>query len=447
MSPSGRFQSRVFSQLSQQTLRWRDQAARWLRQAQVTAVWGAQILLYPVYAVFQSGRLVGRQLEQTMRQMRPRLQTAQRAVQTITQTAQVPSSPTADTPIRKTLRAVEALGLDLSAGLPVTLSPVAGLRDGFVSPTGTPPQQPMLAAQSQPRSPSALLEAAAPSGSTPESIYSPTQATINRDQLGHIVATVRGIASLLSSRSLVLVTPSGILDILTPAQQARLQRQMIWELAEYGRSHRYLQASPRLLPLPPPVPRETVVLPVKVFYRLMGWMQRSPVAIATNVFEETTLALYFPATADLELELEAIAEMDEQWQALADPTHQRVPASGKPLGDLDTAMTGVSLQGQAFELDVACKGDRVGVSPGNTAIALLPKNSTDLVEPLERDAADEIAIAKRRIDAYIETKATIVGYEKHPLERLLAWIDQQMLWLERRVINVWNWLRGLPDDT
>jgi hypothetical protein len=40
---------------------------------------------------------------------------------------------------------------------------------------------------------------------------------------------------------------------------------------------------------------------------------------------------------------------------------------------------------------------------------------------------------------WIETQATVVGYVKHPLERLLEWVDRALLWLERLITRIWQW--------
>lgn len=437
MSPSGRFQSRVLSQLSQQTLRWKDRAARWLRQGQVTATWSAQILLYPVYALFQTGRLIGRLMGHTVQQIRPRLQAVRRTVQTITQLEQTGSpSLTADLPIRKTLRAVEELGLDLSLGSPVATAigePLAQLPAAVVPS----PQPPALGSEAL----ATELSGAVPAlrQASPSTISATTSATILATDQMQSASTLQGIASLLGSRNLVLVTAhNDILDILTQTQQTRLQQQMTWELAEYGRSHRQLQATAPwpLLPLPPPLARDTMVLPVREFYRLMGWVQRGPVAIAANVFEETTLALYFPSAAELEL---ANGEMDQPWLAFADLfTESELPASGKTLADFAASEC---LPGEI-------RSDRAGRSLeettlGETAIADAPAGAAGLDLHSNREQLDEVAIARSRIEAYIETQSTLVGYEKHPLERVLTWIDHQMLWLEKKIVYVWNWLRGL----
>ncbi|MBO1348838.1 MAG: hypothetical protein EBE86_016285 [Hormoscilla sp. GUM202] len=43
---------------------------------------------------------------------------------------------------------------------------------------------------------------------------------------------------------------------------------------------------------------------------------------------------------------------------------------------------------------------------------------------------------------WIETAATPNGYVKHPLEKILAWLDRGILWLEERAIGIWKWFRG-----
>ena len=44
---------------------------------------------------------------------------------------------------------------------------------------------------------------------------------------------------------------------------------------------------------------------------------------------------------------------------------------------------------------------------------------------------------------WIETEATTMGYIKHPLEQLLAWLDSAMLWLENLLVKIWQQLQQL----
>lgn len=44
---------------------------------------------------------------------------------------------------------------------------------------------------------------------------------------------------------------------------------------------------------------------------------------------------------------------------------------------------------------------------------------------------------------WIETTATFIGYEKHPLEHILAWLDHLMLWIEMIFMNMIYFFKGL----
>ncbi|RAM52757.1 MAG: hypothetical protein C6Y22_04495 [Hapalosiphonaceae cyanobacterium JJU2] len=44
---------------------------------------------------------------------------------------------------------------------------------------------------------------------------------------------------------------------------------------------------------------------------------------------------------------------------------------------------------------------------------------------------------------WIETKAKIIGYDKHPLEQILAWLDSMMLWLEKTMVRLFKLLQRL----
>ena len=47
----------------------------------------------------------------------------------------------------------------------------------------------------------------------------------------------------------------------------------------------------------------------------------------------------------------------------------------------------------------------------------------------------------------IETEAVFMGYDKHPLEQILQWLDKGLAWLERQIktisINLWSFIQGL----
>jgi hypothetical protein len=69
MSPQpnspNRYQSHLLNFLNRQSLRLRDQSNLWWRKLKLATHWGSQIALYPIYALFQTGRLAAQQLRQS----------------------------------------------------------------------------------------------------------------------------------------------------------------------------------------------------------------------------------------------------------------------------------------------------------------------------------------------------------------------------------------------
>jgi len=75
---------------------------------------------------------------------------------------------------------------------------------------------------------------------------------------------------------------------------------------------------------------------------------------------------------------------------------------------------------------------------------------SDAIAPLATDLGISGAELAARSENYgdisntwIEAEATTMGYVKHPLERILGWLDRAMLWLEEIIILVGQWLQQL----
>lgn len=268
-APSGRYKSKLFNFLSRNFRRVNDKSNQFVRQAQVATVWGAQIILYPVYLLAQSVRFAGHKLRAAAKRGTSPLQP---------QRAEPKTPPAVDTAIQQVLVAVNN-----------ALEP-------------EPVENPRLAAN--------LLEL--PVAKT-ESVNFWTAAvnSFSRALWGFKLfqkaytqvanaplalsskndGRVRAIACLLSSRNLVLVTAQNqILDILTPDQQQKLSKRISWELAEFGRRQKRSQPLQRQFT---GVVREfddkRLVVPLRFFWVMMAWVQNSPVAIAANVFQESNL--------------------------------------------------------------------------------------------------------------------------------------------------------------
>lgn len=244
-SSAGRYRSRLFNFVSRQTRRWIDRGERATRQVTVATVWGVQILVYPIYLLFQSARLAGKQLQhffQGFTNPQPELQ-----------------SLPADTPIQKVLEAVKSLPL------PANLSNTH------------------------------LQESLSVSFVDAELVVSTEKTAVSTLENSRLdVQEIQGVATLPESRNLVLInTQNQILDVLNQQQQQQLKKQISLELAQYLHHQRLVQeASLPAMYLPPPESSENALPPFRLWQKFMAWMQRGKVASAINLFEEETLLLH-----------------------------------------------------------------------------------------------------------------------------------------------------------
>jgi len=249
---SGRYQSKLFNFVHQQSRRFTEQCDRAFRHLQLTTSGVATALLYPLYLLFESSRSAAKQLHRAVQQDSPKL--SQNHTDSQHQT-----SPTADTPIQTALLLVNTLpfleeDLSLTEEASSTLSPakeplnflafLASLRfkffpnshtsalverdtrkQGEQEEQGKQGKQGKMYFHSLASHPSSLIPR--PSSLAPHS-------SLSRNR-----PVIRGIATQRSCRTLVLVTAQNeILDILTPQQQQRLQERIIGEVAKYWRYQR-----------------------------------------------------------------------------------------------------------------------------------------------------------------------------------------------------------------
>ncbi|MGI0493269.1 hypothetical protein ACN4EG_15910 [Alkalinema pantanalense CENA528] len=215
------YQSQFLNFFSRQTQKLKDRAGVLWRNFKLAAIWGAQLSLYPIYAVFQAFRLVGKQLNAGVRQA----------------------------------------ALWLTAGVEPSEEPVA--TDAAI--------QTVLSALTQ------NTIAPAPVGQVDPLLVLLTEGT-----------KIRGVASLVSTQRMVLVAQDNqILDVLTQSQQHQLKRRIIFELAlyyRYWRRHQLKTGSALVVR-----DRSSLALPLRLFWQLMAWIQSSPIAVSTNLFQEAKL--------------------------------------------------------------------------------------------------------------------------------------------------------------
>ncbi|HEY9628158.1 MAG TPA: hypothetical protein V6C84_12735 [Coleofasciculaceae cyanobacterium] len=358
MASSGRYRSNVFNFLTRQSMRLQDQVSQTWRQAKMATVWGAQILLYPLYVGFQATRLVGKQLRQTARQVLPRLRA-------VVQTVEPPGTEAAaflfaDTPIQRSLQALSDLKLMLPADrLALQLDPqdpsapgiwvvVGGAIASSLMPSLLPGGE-SSGALAQGSQKAIRLSVSLPT--SPErsgmQAFEPSSRTMQAQE----AIQIQSIAALLDSHKLVLVdVQNQLLDVLSPEQQMILQRRIAGDVANYWRQQRDLaEAYPwvdRFLPLPKD--RALALPPIRTFWQLMAWMQTSPVAVATNLFQESKLLPSLPvsramveaspalrsaaAWATGDQMVENLGQwLRQTWQTFAAPEASRLRASSYPL--------------------------------------------------------------------------------------------------------------------
>lgn len=275
----GRYQSRLFNFLNRQSHRFTNQCDRAVRHLKVAAVWGAQILLYPMYLLVQASLSVGRQLSWAAQAGWPQLKA-------FTQPQPQETPPAVDTPIQRVLSAVNSLELQ------VERLEVRGVI--AYSPSGMKTaKQDIVQVESLDHS--ANLAYGKAHGEQLSNLQSATSSTLQPATPQGLInkrCVIQGVATLIETRTLVLVTVDNqILDILTPQQQQKLASKISWEMADLLRQWRLAQASERqrVQRLGTTVYQRRLLPPIRLFWQLMAWVQTSPVAIAANLFQESTL--------------------------------------------------------------------------------------------------------------------------------------------------------------
>ncbi|MBG1243900.1 hypothetical protein [Nostoc sp. NZL] len=540
---SGRYQSRLFNFVHQQSRRVTEQWEHTFRHLQVATKWGVEVLLYPVYLLFQSSESSGKTLQTKEPQTRLKLQPNDTDFQ--------PEIPNVDNPIQQVLEAVNYLSSDESAStLTKTSEPfnplvfLGLLRLKFLDNNST--------------NNASLTESSNITGNQAGNI-NPSQL---ENALKEYLPVVRGIATNLMNRSLVLVTTNNeILDVLTPQQQAKLEARIINEVANYWHSWQLIIAR-----------KETQLLPQidRLLAKLTdGNTARMPVLVEgiSKDLLTTDKLLAFLDIAVAKLESNALVPVQERSQEIVQvaQTQLNIFLYGKEQlaakGDITTAADGLethTLNLQAL-IEAALNyffgvGNRKTLEPttsdkrlpskilssrlrkalsksrqlqnqnltddpwltwndlfGNTEIVAekpvtlsqsknpalasslsvghfsqnnlavkQPKVGSGLVQRKQltsnlassQKVSGKVASAKQtrtsisqtksesrkgemlkqqlhqssQVEAqpdWIETKVTSSGYEKHPLEQLLEWVDYAMLWLEERFVKIFRSLRQL----
>ena len=493
-SSTGPYKSRLLNWVNRQALHWSDRLEKTARQLKVTAEWGTQLLLYPVYLFVQTGRMAGYRLRHARQNPTTKPQ---------------PSLLASDQSIQQVLKALQ-----------------------------------------------------------------PSQAVQSNQS-----ASIQGVASVIKTQALVLITQSNQVCGLTEHQQHQLRQRISWEIADYWYQRRQLQSVRTAGQLTAKRTSPHVLAPARFFWGAMYWLQGSPVAIALNLFGESTFVRppdskndspprqLPPSSILASLERKrlkpVVSRRDvERGQAIADAgeaietnpakIHSLIKAAidyffgrhsphsgalpgadaspgqitlgdrlhqfqwlrrfrfnelsfpdpsadpfqithliraaidyffGKPGQTLFGTTTSLAGANHQPEQSLSCqplsndawlswedlfeapsqtqqsdltqpqlpttKSIRLGTPLAKIKQVLNKQRDSTLsahdVTKVQSDASQGSAINQKQTALelspdWIDIHATTMGYIKHPLEKILAWLDRIILWLEELVTNIWRWL-------
>lgn len=501
----GRYQSRLFNFVHQQSRRLAENVDHTLRHLQVATKWGVEALLYPIYLFLNSTATTAKVLGTQEPVSRPQLSANDSEFSGETS---LPS----DTPIQQVLKAVKSLPSELDTKQPKS-TPGQFLADLWGKFFTHPPTK----------------------SNSPQSL-----ASVNPEStsLKYHAPVVQGIATNLVNRNLVLVTGNNeILDILTPQQQAKLEARIIHEIGNYWHSWQLAvnQKEKKLLP---------------EIHRILGKLTGSTQAKIPELTEGmskdlliTSKLLVLLDTSIAKLETNAILPVQQRSQEIVRiaQTQLDIFLYGKkhitPRGDMAVNVASLETQTLNIQAVIAAainyffgvnKGNKIETkdshnyapgkklpdhnfqelspssysqhevlvvdpwlnwndlfgkadavthqpitSPPNPAKDSRPSPQNNNSQPkkkfnwlpskkINRHLSNQATSGKQnqigtskaiiksqkhtQIEAqpdWIDVEAIFIGYDKHPLEQLLQWLDSAILWLEEIVMKVFQALRRL----
>lgn len=352
------YQSKLFSFLNRQYIKLKDNSIKTWRGLKVAVTWSAQIILYPVYLIVQTGRLLGRQLSQRSKLI------------------QLPSW--SNTKGKKKKR----------TGKPAIEATLTQLESWF-----------------------------------PEKI--------------------EAIAADKENGKLLLVQQDNLLlDILDEQQQKKLNKIIIENIANYWRQRQeheqiiLAKKFPNVL-APIKTDNKNIMLPIRLFWEIMQWIQYSPVAMSVNLFGEAYLE---PIVDQDKYNFFRVQELIVQAidyffganvvSKVKLPTGDNHSIGEREKNDYLNGKSSLSLpqvkttdQDQNWLTWSDLYYEYVPIIPSQTEI-----ESKEFLE-IEAEIVEE---------DYLETQAISLGYVQHPLEKILKWLDRAVEWLENLCLNIWR---------
>jgi hypothetical protein len=191
-----------------------------------------------------------------------------------------------------------------------------------------------------------------------------------------------------------------------------------------------------------------ILPPIRLFWEIIQWIQYSPVAMSVNLFGEVYL--------------EPIIKEEDSFQALRQLIDQAVDyffGTNTSKLELSSGNFPTVIEGEIPSfLDLTPREITSAKPKQSLSFVSINENNRhwlnweDLYKDVDVDNNVETAITatisetslKSEIETpktdYLETKATSLGYVKHPLEKVLHWLDIAVEWVENFCLNIWRFL-------
>lgn len=395
MSSSGRYQSKLFNFLQAGSRKLATQLEKAGQQIRWVAQTGGHYLLIPVYAVYQATRFVGKQLAGTANPSESAAKTlgTTEANPGTRESDRLSETPSGDRPIARVLSGVELVAVA------ATTADTEDSWQVLVTEEDNSPQPQEVLALTPGRTglrqrvlnwiPGKILARFGVKGDRPGTLVpvASKEQSLTVATPASAIATsrpvIQGIATLLETRSLVLISDRNqILDILTPVQQQQLQARIDGELAAaaYNLEPKGLSSTGTDSVLTGS-PSQKQLPPVKRLRRLRQLLGGVPPVSLGNVFDRSLAKvgdLLQPSA--LVLQPDGVSEVSPP-QGTVSPRHQGQPKIEAVLLKMDAAVArweGMQLsQGGTLSQTVADQGESLLKGIQNLAIALVTDPQPD----------------------------------------------------------------------
>lgn len=407
MSSNGRYQSKLFNFLQAGSRKLATQLEKAGQQIRWVAQTGGHYLLIPVYAVYQATRFVGKQLAGTANPSESSAKTLGTAEDRTSET------PEGDRPIARVLSGVELVAVAAAtADAGESWQVLVTFEDNLPQP-----QEVLALTSGRTRLrervlnwiPGKILARFGVKGDrlgTLVPVASPEKSLTVATDASAIATSrpvIQGIATLLQTRSLVLISDRNqILDILTPVQQQQLQARIEGELAAaaYNLEPKSLSSTDTtsVLTGSPPQKQLPPVKRLRRLRQLIAGVQPVPLG---NLFDRS-----FAKVGDLlqpsplVLQPDGVREVSQP-QGTGSPRHQGQPKIAAVLLKMDAAVAlweEMQLsQGGTLSETVTDGGESLLKGIQNLAIALVTDPQTDTTTSELSEEQQSLSLQMQRL--------------------------------------------------